>query len=315
MPQPVKKRDYCKIDDNSVLSDFGRFLTVSGRSPGTYRLYLSALRRFSSYVVLLSPCRSSVESWIRARRRPLSRSAFNLELSAIRKFYRWLHEWEYVQEDFSGLLPTSSRPAQRLPRYLSEYEVGQLLAAPDLSSLVGFRDHVMIRLLYETGLRASELVRLSMGDILTDNMVYVHQGKGRVDRYVPFSEEMGALIRQWLKIRIRTRPGKAQVLFVTARGRPFRSGRAVWEIVNRYARASMGVGCGYTRIETTARQKPWTGHYPHLLRSSFASHLLQNGCDLMAIAEMLGHRSVSTTARYLGIDLNFLRREHGKLFK
>ncbi|HKK04464.1 MAG TPA: tyrosine-type recombinase/integrase, partial [Gammaproteobacteria bacterium] len=108
------------------------------------------------------------------------------------------------------------------------------------------------------------------------------------------------------------RPGKASVLFVTQRGRRFSSGRALWDIVDRYARRAIGLGRGYERMTIARRRKPWSGQYPHLLRASMATHMLERGCDLRAVQELLGHASLSTTALYLGVDLALLRREHQK---
>lgn len=244
----------------------------------------------------------------------MSVNTFNQELAGVRAFYAWALRWGFVAEDVPALLPKGRRAPARLPRYLDEYQVGWLLAAPDLTTFTGFRDHVMIRLAYDSGLRAGELVRLCLGDILDDGLLFVSMGKGRVDRYVPYSDAMGALLDQWLVVRRQARPGKRSVLFVTRHGLPFRSGRAVWEIVNRYARDALGLGRGYEMIVKTGQGAPWGGQYPHLLRASFATGLLKSGCDLRAIQEMLGHADVRTTARYLGVDIDMLKREHKKLF-
>lgn len=206
------------------------------------------------------------------------------------------------------MLPRSSRPPQRLPRYLSDDQVGAILAAPDLGTLVGFRDHVIMRLLYETGVRAGDLVRLTIGDAMVEHRLLHVAG-----RFVPFSHEMMCLLNDWQNQRWTTRPGKSAILFVTDNGKPFRSARSVWEIINRYARDAIGLARGCDRIGFTARNKPWSGHYPHLFRASFATALINNGCDLRAVQVMLGHADISTTARYLGVDIELLKREHAKL--
>jgi len=239
-------------------------------------------------------------------------STFNQELTAVRAFYRWAVLWEHTDSSTLALLPRSHRAPKRLPRNLTEHEIGRLLAEPDLSTLVGFRDHVIMRMAYETGLRAAELVALELGGITGDGYVRVVAGKGRVDRLVPISAEMERLLDAWVALRRSTKPGKAAAMFVTHRGRRFTSGRAVWEIVNRYARRAIGLGRGYDRMTAARRQKPWSGQYPHLLRASMATHMLERGCDLRAVQELLGHASISTTALYLGVDLAMLKREHQK---
>ena len=310
MPLPVLKPNY--VDAHAILWRYDCWLKTARRSPATRRIYGAALRRWFEFCEdPLSPSRAAVEAWVRARRGAVGVSTFNGELSALRAFYGWAFTMGLVEDDLRPLLPSSHRGASpRAPRFLLEPEVGKLLASPDLSTLVGFRDHVMLRLLYETGLRASELVALGMGDVLPDRLVYVHGGKGGVDRYQPISEEMADLLAAWVRLRRSTRPGKALVLFVTHRGHGFASGRSVWEIVQRYARRALGTGAGYERLQKTTKQRPWTGHYPHLLRASFATHLLQNGVDLRAVQELLGHANIQTTARYLGVDFEYLREQH-----
>ncbi len=302
-----------KLDD--LRAEFLRFLRDAQYASATQREYARALRTWFRYVAEpLTPDRASIAAWTRNRRTSVATSTFNQELYAIRCWHRWLQRWKYVDMDLNLLMPTSRRASPRLPRVLTESEVGKLLAAPDLTTLVGFRDHVMIRLAYETGIRASELVALEIGDILPDQTLFIRRGKGGADRYVPFSREMMGLIESWVTIRRRTRPGKALVLFVTRYGKGFTHGSAVWKIVDRYARRALGIGRGYDRITKQYRRTPWRGHYPHLLRASFAEHLLANGCDLRAIQELLGHQHLNTTARYLAVDIEMLRREHEKLF-
>ncbi len=226
----------------------------------------------------------------------------------MRGFCRWLHRYGYAAEDISARLPRSSRPPQRLPRYLSADQVASVLAAPALDTLAGFRDHVMMRLLYECGIRSGEIVALGIGDAMIE-----HRALHVAGRFIPFSLEMGLLLHDWLRLRQSTRPGKSNTLFVTSSGKPFRGARSVWEIVNRYARGALGLARGCERIGFTSRNRPWSGHYPHLFRAGFATALLNNGCDLRAVQQMLGHADLGTTARYLGVDIEMLKREHAKL--
>lgn len=307
MTLPVLKPSYCKIDD--LLRRYDTYLVAGRKSSDTRRIYRAALVRFLSFFDdPLLPSRSSLNNWLRARREAVSVSTLNSELTAVRTFYQWAHMMEYTPTDYSGTLPRSQRAPKRLVRYLDEYQVSALLAAPELSTFVGYRDHVMMRLAYETGIRASELVRLELGDILEEErLLYVRAGKGGHDRYLPFSEEMLGLLEAWYRVRRTVKPGKSLTLFVTHRGKGFTKGRAVWEIVDRYARAALGLGRGYERIQATHKRKPWQGQYPHLFRSAMATHLLKSGADLRAIQELLGHKSLSTTAHYLSVDLEMLR--------
>lgn len=298
----------------TVIDRFSAFLRAGNRSETTIYLYIRVLWRWSGYVgEILSPDLAQIEAWVRVKRRSVSVATFNSELSALRSFYRFVYAWGYTDTDMSLRLPTSRRAPARLPRYLTEEQVGHLLAVPAINTLVGYRDHVMMRLAYETGLRAAEIITLQLGSIRPDNTVVVLAGKGGYDRIVPVSAELVGLIEGWVRIRRQTRPGKSACLFVTRTGKPFRKGRSLWEVVDRYARQGLGRGRGWESLERGSKGKPWQGQYPHLLRASFATHLLQNGCDLRSVQEMLGHSSVDTTARYLGVDIEMLKREHAKL--
>lgn len=185
--------------------------------------------------------------------------------------------------------------------------MGVLLAAPDLSTFVGLRDHLIMATLYQCGLRASELAALEVGDVLVDGLLHI-RGKGGKQRLVPFGGAWHGLLRTYLQRRASVKPGKRAALFVTKHGRALRDGRSVWVIVNRYARRSLGLGCGVSRIEAYARGRPWQGHYPHMLRAAFATELMKGGLDIMSIAQMLGHESAETTTRYLGVDMETLRK-------
>ena len=306
MTLPLLKPSYCKKDE--LLRRYDTYLVAGRKSVDTRRIYKAAVVRwFGFYDDPLLPSKTSLNNWLRARRDAVSVATLNSELTAVRTFYQWAHIMEYTPTDLSGMLPRSQRAPKRLVRYLDEDQVTALLVQPDLSTFIGFRDHIMMRLAYETGIRASEMVRLELGDILDDRVLFIRAGKGGYDRYVPFSEEMWGLFESWYKVRRTVRPGKSLTLFVTHRGKGFSRGRAVWEIVNRYARAALGLGRGYERIQATRKRKPWQGQYPHLFRAAMATHLLKRGVDLRAIQELLGHKSLSTTALYLGVDLEMLR--------
>ena len=273
---------------------------------------MSTLRGFAEHAGnTLEPASEALLRWVRTRRDIVSASTFNGDLSALRAFYRWAFAWGIITSDYSQTLPKSHRPKTQHVAYLDEQQIGWLLAAPDLQTLVGFRDHLMMRLLYETGMKASEFYRLGLGDILfEDCVIHVSGGRMRPDRRVPFSADTVPLVLEWLKLRRTTRPGKSAALWVTQNGKPFRSPRALWVIVNRYARASIGVGRGYEKLTHRHATTPWSGHYPHLLRSSFAAHLLKSGCDIRAVQELLGHSSPNTTKKYLFLaDLETMRHE------
>lgn len=243
-------------------------------------------------------------SWLRDRRHHVGQSALNQELCALRAFYGFARRFGCCTLDVKSYLPPARKVPKRLPRHLTDWQIGQLLAAPDLSTFTGFRDHVLIRLLYECGPRAGELVALRVDDLVGDGAITI------AGRYCPVSDTLEQLLHEWLALRHRLRPGKTRALFLTARGRPFAGPHRVWKIIDRYARAALGRAQGFTTI----RQHPWRGYYPSQLRHGLAVAMLENGCDLRAVQELLGHVSIATTARYLDLDLSRLRVAHRKLF-
>lgn len=292
---------------------FDAHLRTASRASGTRRAYRCALKLFSVHCGdPLAPDRYAIYAWAKQRRQAVSAGALNNEISAVRCFYSWLVEMKFIDYDPRDRLPTQRRVPARLPRVLSEQQVGRLLVAPDVSTWLGFRDHVVLRLLYETGVTASECARLELGSV-GDCELTIGAHHLRDWRVVPCSATLSALLVDWQRVRRVVRPGKSSALFVTCHGAPFRSARTVWSIVNRYARATLGLGRGFETLEQTARRKPWGDFYPHLLRASMAAHMLASCRNLRAVQQMLGHSTPETTARYFEIDLAVLRREHAKL--
>lgn len=288
-----------------LVEQFAVFLLVMGRSRATARAYKAVVSRYVEFADRVPIADDPVLRYLVWRRKTLGQASMNLEASALRTWFHWIRT---AQPD--AWQPTSwprqRRGPRRIVRALSDDEIGRLLAAPDLSTFVGFRDHVIMATLYQCGLRASELVSLELGSILLDGYLYV-RGKGGVDRLVPFGGAWYGLMETYLRRRATVRPGKRLALFVTNRGKGLRDGRSVWVIVNRYARRTLGLACGFSRLEKAHNGHPWRGHYPHLLRASFATEMHRSGMDIGALSQLLGHASPDTTARYIGMGIDELR--------
>jgi integrase/recombinase XerD len=177
------------------------------------------------------------------------------------------------------------RAWKALPRYLSIEEVDALLAAPDVTTPRGLRDRALIELLYATGMRVSELVGLRTADVNLEASYLTCTGKGDKQRVVPIGDEAAQWVRRYLRearpALLRRRTGAAR-LFVNARGGTSLTRIGFWKILKAYARQS-----GITPTIS-----------PHMLRHSFATHLLERGADLRAIQMMLGHADLSTTQIY-----------------
>lgn len=211
-------------------------------------------------------------------------------LAAVRGLYRFL-----LLEKATDQNPTSVVEAPRafvaLPHFLSVAEVDRLLAAPDLEQPIGRRDRAMIEVLYATGLRASELVDLRLDGINLEAGFVRCVGKGSKERVVP----LGASARDAVKVYLESARGlhASELLFLTPRGA--RINRIeFWKILKQYAEQA-GIRKGIS---------------PHVLRHSFATHLLERGADLRAVQMMLGHAEISTTQIYTHVIQERLKEIH-----
>jgi integrase/recombinase XerC len=251
-----------------------------------------------------------------------SRATVARKLSALRTFVRFLRREGWITTDPTALAVSPKRE-QKVPAHLSMDEMSRLLEAPDASGPLGRRDRAILELFYASGLRLSELVGLDVEDVNLPARIVRVTGKGDKERLVPFNTSAQKALRAWYSDRAtlrsarnlnpqisnpksqsaRPRPQRpkpradSDPLFVNARGTRL-TGRSVQRLVARYVS-----GCS-TRF----------GISPHALRHSFASHLLQNGADLRAIQELLGHVELSTTQRYTHINaaqlLEVYRKAH-----
>lgn len=223
----------------------------------------------------------------------LKTTSINRRLSTIRQFYRFLLDEGVVEADPSRDI-VMPRRAQYLPEVLNVNEVEGLLNAPDISTPLGKRDKAMLELLYATGLRVSELVKLKMNSINMGAGFLITKGKGGKERLVP----MGEKAIYWTAEYIETvRPSmivkKNENLFFSNRGTAM-TRQNFWYIIKRYA-ASAGI---FRDIS------------PHTLRHSFATHLLAGGADLRSVQMMLGHSDISTTQIYTHITSQRLKEVH-----
>jgi integrase/recombinase XerD len=222
----------------------------------------------------------------------------NARLSAIRSFYRYaaLRHPEHAAL-IARVLDIPAKRCQRTEiRHLDQPEIDALLAAPDTGTWTGRRDHALLEVAVQTGLRVAELTSLRLSDVHLGAGAHVRcEGKGRKERCTPLSRQTAKTLREWLQERGGS-PGDP--LFPTRWGAPL-SRSAVTRVVARHA-AAAGTSC-----PSLSSKRPT----PHVLRHSCAMSLLQAGCDLTVIALWLGHEQVGTTMRaYLHGDLSIKQR-------
>ncbi|MDD5196199.1 MAG: site-specific tyrosine recombinase XerD [Candidatus Omnitrophica bacterium] len=215
-------------------------------------------------------------------------------LAAIRMFHRFLTRERILKSDPSTLIE-SPKLWKRVPETLSLNEVEALIAQPNVRDIQGIRDKAILETLYATGMRVSEAVNLKKDNVNLDIGFLRCIGKGAKERVIPLGKKAIAGIKRYLDI---SRPEllknkESEFLFVSRFGRKI-SRQSFWKIIKKYARAA-------------AIKKPIK---PHILRHSFATHLLEHGADLRSVQEMLGHSNISTTQIYTHINKDRLKSVH-----
>ncbi len=228
------------------------------------------------------------------RRGGLAPRSVARHLVALRGFFRHLVELGERADDPAASL-TPPRLWRKLPQVLRERQVEALLAAPDPSKPLGCRDKAMLELLYATGLRVSELVGLELAQLRLDLGFLLAWGKGDKERAVPVGEQAESWLRSYLRdARPRLVRGRHEAVFVNHRGAPL-SRQGCWKILAGYGRR-----VGIARLS------------PHVLRHSFATHLLEHGADLRAVQELLGHTELATTQIYTSVTREHLRATYDR---
>jgi integrase/recombinase XerC len=226
-----------------------------------------------------------------SHRRGLGARSVARRLSAVRTFLNYLVETGVVKAN-AGVHVQAPKPSRRLPATLDADQVASLLAISGDDPLT-LRDRAMLELFYSSGLRLAELVSLNLGDVDSADRTVRVTGKGNKTRIVPVGKQALAALRDWLAVRPELAPSGEQALFLSRRGARI-SARTVQQRVNDWAR----------------RQGAPTGVHPHMLRHSFATHVLESSRNLRAVQEMLGHASLSTTQIYTHLDFQHLAQAY-----
>ncbi len=283
---------------DSVVEYLGALQTEQGASRNTLAAYRRDLRDFIDFLHqrhrgLPDTGPDDIVGYLeRLRGRGLKASSVARRISALRGFYRHLLREGALPRDPTEHLEVPRR-ARSLPRTLPREAVAALVEAPDVTCPSGVRDRALLELLYATGMRASECLDLRLEDVNLTAGYVVCTGKGRKQRLVPVGAEATAWITRYLKdVRpVHARRRDCGRLFVNPRGGRL-SRQSLWAIV-RHAATRAGV----------------RGHAsPHMLRHSFASHLLEGGADLRSVQVMLGHADIATTQIYTHLPSAALTR-------
>lgn len=290
---------------HSLEHDIDAFLAYTrlerALSPHTTAAYGRDLSRFCAFASERGAheARAVDVELLRAHLSELSRADLKARslaraLSSLRSFFRYLNEEGQLDENPTELL-VRPKIGRKLPHTASEQDLLRLLAEPDVSTLRGLRDRALLSLTYAAGLRASELLQLSVGDVDFERGTVTPQGKGNKRRVVPIGHLTLGHLREYLDARGLADGAHSVTLLAGPSGRPL-TRQAFWKLVRGYSRR---VGL---RMDL----------HPHALRHSFASHLLAGGADLRSVQTLLGHASIATTEIYTHVSGAQIKREHAR---
>lgn len=288
------------------LALFQEYLMVElGLSKNTQLAYMRDLRllmkslQLKADEELLQVSRQQLIAYlVRLKQEGRAASTVARKLASIKAFYRFLTAERYIRRNPAEVLEAASR-GLHLPKVLSVQEVERLLDEPNLGTLDGYRDKTMLELLYATGMRVSELVNVPVKNVDMKMQYVIVMGKGSKERMLPLGRTALHYLEHYLSVvrpqLLHGKPDKAAELFVTGWGGPMTRER-FYEIIVAY-----GKSAGISKRVT-----------PHMLRHSFATHLLNNGTDLRIVQELLGHADISTTQIYTHLDVERLREVYDK---
>lgn len=281
------------------------YLTVElGLSANTRQAYERDLRLFCKTLgfknsdALVNVSREQITGYMtQLKEKGLAAATIARKLAAIKAFYRFMTAEGYMDANPAEVVEAGTKGI-KLPRVLSEDEVVRLLNQPDITTAEGFRDRTMLEVLYATGMRISELINLTLERVDLNMKYIIAFGKGSKERIVPLGSVAAEFLQQYLeKVRPKlTHAGRNTNIVFLAFGGHELTRQRFWQIIRAYGRKA-NINKALT---------------PHILRHSFATHLLDNGADLRSVQELLGHSDISTTQIYTHLTNKRLRDIYAK---
>lgn len=281
------------------------YLTVElGLSANTRQAYERDLRLFCKTLgfknsdALVNVNREQITWYMtQLKEKGLAAATIARKLAAIKAFYRFMTAEGYMDANPAEVVEAGTKGI-KLPRVLSEDEVVRLLNQPDITTAEGFRDRTMLEVLYATGMRVSELINLTLERVDLNMKYIIAFGKGSKERIVPLGSVAAEFLQQYLeKVRPKlTHAGRNTNIVFLAFGGHELTRQRFWQIIRAYGRKA-NINKALT---------------PHILRHSFATHLLDNGADLRSVQELLGHSDISTTQIYTHLTNKRLRDIYAK---
>ena len=290
--------DYLALFEQYLLVELGLADNTRAAYLRDLRLLQKALGMKESEALLTVSRRQLLAYLSQLKQAGRSASTIARKLASIKAFYRFLTAERYIRRDPAEVLEAAQR-GLHLPKFLSVQEVDNLLNEPNLGTLEGYRDKTMLETLYATGMRVSELVSVPVQNVDLKMQYLIVMGKDSKERMLPLGRTALKYLERYLHVvrpqLLHGKPEAAKELFVTSWGGAMTRQR-VNELIEEYAKSA-----GITKRVT-----------PHMLRHSFATHLLNNGTDLRVVQELLGHADISTTQIYTHLDMERLREVYDK---
>ena len=276
-------------------------IEIKHASNNTVASYMRDIHQYASYLLelgsdVLDATQQTISEyvhWLQGRGK--SPATVSRSLASLKSLYLFaVNEDEIDQNPVHNI--KLEKAEKKLPQILSGKEVELLLEQPKCSDMKGYRDKAMLELLYATGIRVTELISLKVSD-LNLPLEYIHCGSEAKSRIIPIGAQAKASLHKYME-RVREHMisvPEEEALFVNCNGRPM-TRQGFWKIIKSYARRA-GIEEDIT---------------PHILRHSFAAHLIENGADLRSVQEMLGHSDISTTQIYTKLTNQKLKNVYAK---
>ena len=262
--------------------------------------FLKFLNNYDNNLSLINIDKSVIQIFIQfISKKKLEGKTLQRKVSSIKSFYSFLSDRDMIEYNISELIQLP-KADKKLPNLLSKKEVNELMLLPDLSTYDGIRDKSILEILYSTGLRISELISIKLVDINIDNKLIKVFGKGSKERYVLLGTEAVNSLKNYLEKRSSIDKKYSNNIFlypsIKKSNQNYISQRKMFNIIKKYL----------ALISNNEKLSP------HSLRHSFATHLLDNGADLLAVKDMLGHEDLSSTQIYTHVNINKLKNVYSK---
>lgn len=286
-----------------MLTEINEFLdylsSERGLSSNTSLAYEQDLEQLSQFCTLykksiLQASQKDLRDFVAyLRKQELTPRSIARKISTLKQFYKFLLRENRIQNDPADLLSIVQK-TKRLPKHLTIDEVFRLIASAEGNNESEIRDRALLEMWYATGARVSELAQLTVAQIDLEEKVAKIKGKGGKERIVPLSEASVFWAKKYQEVRhqrlLKADLKETKVFFLTRLGKAF-SRQGIWKLLKKYAKRA------------NISKKVW----PHMIRHSFATHVLRGGADLRAVQELLGHKSISTTEIYTHLAIENLR--------